>query len=91
MSYLSESLNLYEFFVNQVFGDVILAAVGIAALFFLMGTIFRLSYWTTAMIVIIFLAGFTFLAINPLILFLVWIVYGLAFFVGLKKFLDERQ
>lgn len=87
-----EYMNLYNLFVNNVFGSVFGAALGIAVVLFVIATVMKISPFTSGFIVLFFLAAYGMAtSLGALVFFITltlaisYVGYGIIKFWGLGQ------
>jgi len=87
-----EYMNLYDLFVNNVFGSILGAAVGIGVVLFVIAMLMKISPFTSGFLVLFFLASFGLAtSLGPLVFFvmlafsLVYVGYGFIRMWGLGQ------
>lgn len=81
--FLTDYLSLYDLFVNKVFGNLLLATIGLFGLFLLLGILMKMSMTTALTIAGLFAVSFTSTAGNPWISFIAILIAGIYFVYNL--------
>lgn len=80
-----EYFNLYDVFINQIFGGILFGVVGFMGLLFILGIVSRMSFALIIGIELMFLFTW-FIAYWPLVAVLGFIVSGMFFTYQLIRF-----
>lgn len=88
---MAASFDLFYLFVEQVFGGIYIAGVGLAGLFFLIGVLSGLSFLTTSIVIGLFLMTYAIGCIGGVAAFIFGTLALVYAFYGILNFINAAR